>query len=319
MREIVKIRFGSHLYGTDTPQSDTDFKGVFVPDARDILLGRVRESINANSKAPGVLKNTAEDTDYEAYSLHKFLHLCADGQTVAMDMLFASPNCLIDVTADWLYIYQERARLLSRQVRGFLGYCRQQANKYGIKGSRVAASRAMREVFGAFHSHQKVGEIYALAPEQFQGIEHVAVIQHPTRHGVTEPMIEVCNRKIPFTVTCKEAFSVVDRLFQEYGQRALAAERSEGIDWKALSHAVRVGRQALELLNTGHITFPRPEAEHLKAIKLGHLPYQPVAEEIEQLLIDVEEAAAASPLPEYPDTAWLEDFVVSIYEMEVRA
>ena len=295
MREIVRMRFGSHLYGTETPESDSDLKSVFVPEARDILLGRVRESINVTTKADGGAKNESDDLDHESYALAKFLNLCADGQTVAMDMLFAPNWALLRWYGNlWQDIRAERHRLLSRQVRGFLGYCRQQANKYGIKGSRVAAARAMREIFGGAHPHQKVGEIYALTPDLFQNMEHVAVIQHQTRQGVHEPMIEVCNRKIPFTVTAKEAFGIVDRLFTEYGKRALAAERSEGIDWKALSHAVRVGRQAIELLETGTITFPRPEATHLKAIKCGTLAYQPVAEEIESLLIAVEQAAERS-------------------------
>jgi hypothetical protein len=41
------------------------------------------------------------------------------------------------------------------------------------------------------------------------------------------------------------------------------AETQEGVDWKALSHAVRVGTQALELLKTGHVTFPLPNAAHV--------------------------------------------------------
>ena len=36
---IMKTVFGSHLYGLSTPESDMDFKGVFVPTAREIILG----------------------------------------------------------------------------------------------------------------------------------------------------------------------------------------------------------------------------------------------------------------------------------------
>lgn len=52
---------------------------------------------------------------------------------------------------------------------------------------------------------------------------------------------------MPFTGSIKSAREIAQRLVNEYGQRALQAERNEGIDWKALSHAVRVGREALEL------------------------------------------------------------------------
>jgi hypothetical protein len=42
---IVEMRFGSHLYGTATPQSDLDLKAVYLPDARDTLLQRVPNMI----------------------------------------------------------------------------------------------------------------------------------------------------------------------------------------------------------------------------------------------------------------------------------
>ncbi len=105
------------------------------------------------------------------------------------------------------------------------------------------------------------------------------------------------------TSTIKNAHDIVRRLVEEYGQRALAAERNEGLDWKALSHAVRVGHEAVELFQTGRISFPRPEAKHLLEIKCSQIPYVKVAGEIEQLLVDVEVAASNSSLPEKADSA----------------
>jgi hypothetical protein len=35
---IVQIKFGSHPCGTNTPTSEVDFKTVYLPTARDILL-----------------------------------------------------------------------------------------------------------------------------------------------------------------------------------------------------------------------------------------------------------------------------------------
>jgi hypothetical protein len=55
---------------------------------------------------------------------------------------------------------------------------------------------------------------------------------------------------VPLTASIKTAREILQRLVTEYGQRALQAERNEGVDWKALSHAVRVGREALELFET---------------------------------------------------------------------
>ena len=37
---ICLMKFGSHLYGTNTTDSDTDYKGVYMPTKRQILLGK---------------------------------------------------------------------------------------------------------------------------------------------------------------------------------------------------------------------------------------------------------------------------------------
>ena len=50
---IVKMLFGSHLYGTQTPSSDTDYKGVAMPSVRDIALGRVPGHVLHQSTSSG--------------------------------------------------------------------------------------------------------------------------------------------------------------------------------------------------------------------------------------------------------------------------
>ena len=84
MKKIVEIKFGSHLYGTSTPASDLDIKGIYLPSAEDILLQQVTPTININrAKAQGE-KNTAEDIDLEMFTPARFLQLVAEGQTIAL-------------------------------------------------------------------------------------------------------------------------------------------------------------------------------------------------------------------------------------------
>ena len=45
MKIIIKAVAGSHLFGTNTESSDADFKGVYMPDARDIFLQKVKDTI----------------------------------------------------------------------------------------------------------------------------------------------------------------------------------------------------------------------------------------------------------------------------------
>ena len=88
--------------------------------------------------------------------------------------------------------------------------------------------------------------------------------------------------------------------------------------WRALSHAVRVGNEAIELLNTGNVTFPLPNAFHIMEIKKGILPYQQVAEEIENLLVEVEAVSEKSSLREEADKEWIDNFVAEVYGIEVK-
>jgi len=95
MKTIVNMIFGSHLYGTDTPKSDKDFKGVFMPNYKDVLLGNIPKSINTSTNQNNI-KNSSDDVDTETYSLHYFLKLACQGETVALDMLHAPDNMILE-------------------------------------------------------------------------------------------------------------------------------------------------------------------------------------------------------------------------------
>lgn len=322
MRKLVNIKFGSHLYGTSTPMSDVDFKSVYVPDARAILLQKVKGSINLARAKAEKEKNLPGEVEEESYSLQRYLELASEGQTVALDVLFAPEWSMTEPpSTEWLEVVKNRERLITRKSAAFIGYCRQQANKYGIKGSRVAAARKalglLNDLVADKGTTAKLGEVADVVDATIAGIEHMVIVEIPTATGTMIKHWDVCGRKLPFTASIKSARDIVQRLVDEYGQRALQAESQQGVDWKALSHAVRVGTQAIELLRTGHVTFPLPNAEHVRTIKIGERQYQDVAKEIDDLLVAVESEAAASSLPATPDYEWINDFVVRVYGAEV--
>jgi hypothetical protein len=312
------MRFGAHLYGTATSQSDLDVKGVYLPEARDILLQRVRATVvRSPDKAEGA-RNLPGDVDQELYSLQRYMGLLAEGQTVALDMLFAPASMMLRPPARlWSEIQANASRLVTRRATAFVRYCRHQANKYGVKGSRVAAAREALGILAAAEAEHGSTTALAAAEDAVTalavGAEHISLVDLAMPGGRLIRHLEVCGRKMPFTSSIKSAREVTQRLVDEYGQRALQAERNEGIDWKALSHAVRVGREAVELLTTGRITFPLPYAAEILAIKRGALGYEDVTGTIEQLLVAVEHAAASSTLREEPDDAFIDEFVARAY------
>ncbi len=321
-RGIVQIKFGSHLYGTVTPESDLDIKAVYLPSAHDILLQRAGSLLSENRSKEHGEKNTANDIDREAYSLQRYLDLLAEGQTVALDMLFAPDWAMLSQPdAVWDEVQALAPKILTKGAMAFVRYCRQQANKYGIKGSRVASARQALTLLQAGERQHGAAATLQVMTDELEKLvaEHEFImfsdVSQP--NGTLTRCLEVCGKKAMLTATIKNAREIVAHIVSEYGQRALAAERNEGVDWKSLSHAVRVGHEALELFATRKITFPRPEAQHLLQIKQGRLPYVDVATEIERLLDQVDQAAADSNLPETADAQIIDDFVADKYWLQV--
>ena len=326
MNRLVRMQFGSHLYGTNTPQSDFDYKSVFIPAARDILLQQTKDVIAVQRAKSEGEKNFAGEHDEESYALHRFMRLVGEGQTVSLDMLFTPATMWLEASPMWSQLIDNRHKLLTKKSASFVGYCRTQANKYGIRGSRVAAAKAAMEFFETavriYGTTAKIQEMHPSQPDAFAALhEHCQIVELPA-HANTGTMLkhfECCNKKVPYTVTIKTAYEMYKRIYDEYGHRARKAAANEGIDWKALSHAVRVADEAIELLQTGHITFPLINRQHILDIKLGKLSYDAVAEEIENGLIKIEEIAPNSTLPDTPDLEWMDNFVVEQYGLEVRA
>lgn len=319
---IAKITFGSHLYGTSTPTSDIDIKEIVLPPPRDILLQREIPIVKiGRSKLPGE-KNCPTDVDVERITLRGFLNLLVDGDTMALDMLFAPAQSLLtEPSSIWTILQTQKHNLLSRRVTKAITYCRDQTKKYGIKGSRMHAVRLLLEWFDAIAAQVGTGvRLMAVEPALRHFVaetanEHITVIEpQPPRSAY----LWCCGKRVPFYATLADARVPFQRIFDAYGARTLLAERNQCIDWKAVSHAVRVGHETLELLRTGHITFPLPNASHIRDIKQGLLPYSVVADEVEQLMEFVSISELNSHLPDQPNIDWIESFITNVYAEHIR-
>ena len=322
MEIIVVIKFGSHLYGTATPESDLDIKGIYLPNARDILVQKIQPvKSQIREKKPGE-QNTAHDIDYELYSPAKYLSLLAEGQMVALDMLYAPKSALLTTSPTWTAIQSFAPHILTKQASSFLRYSKAQAHKYGIKGARIAAAQMVLEILvkaeSQFGSSKKLSCIADALQQITSQNEFITIGSQTPPQGLPIKYFDIGGKKALFSSSIKTARLIVQNLLNEYGQRARAAAFNEGIDWKALSHAVRIGYQALEFLKLHHITFPRPEAQHLIAIKQGKILFEQVTDEIENLLAQVEEAAQYTSLPDTYDTMLIDNFIEKLYLEQVK-
>ena len=332
MTEIFRIKFGSHLYGTQTPESDTDYKAIYIPSGRDIVLGNFEKTINVSRSKAVRERNNKDDVDVEIFSLDRYLDLLCEGQTVALDMLFGyaqrpvndgSPtNEIMDT------VYKNRFNFISKNVCAFIGYAKQQAYKYSMKITRMDILEKSITMLESLSKKSRLGEFwesiefFVACNSQFLSSDKLPLIEIVSMSSPDGKRIirhlSVCGKKIAETLTVEKAIECYRKAHAEYGDR-VKMQQSKGFDFKALSHAFRVISEARELLDTGFITFPRPERDTLIKIKAGELPYAKVSELIESGLEEVLESQKKSTLRETPDRKSADDIVYGVYLKKVFA
>jgi hypothetical protein len=90
---------------------------------------------------------------------------------------------------------------------------------------------------------------------------------------------------------------------------------AHGYDTKYAMHALRLGHQGIELLETGRVTLPlgEPERSAVMAVRRGELSFDEAMAEIEKVERRLEAALERTRLPDEPDRAAVDEFLVSAY------
>jgi len=310
---VVKMKFGSHLYGTNTPESDTDYKGVFMPSPKDIMLGTIPKSINnAQRKAEGQ-KNTKDDVDEEFYSLHYFIELALKGETAALDMLHAPDNMTTHTSSWWIELQQNRAKFYTKNLKSFVGYARGQAAKYGLKGSRLNVAQEVANILSNSDGFLTLDTVWDTLPEN----EHARFIED-NANGVKQ--YSICGKILQSSQKVQYAYTILRGFVDKFGERARMAANNEGIDWKAMSHALRAAYQVKSILQHGTIQYPLMEARYLLNVKKGELDFLTnVMPELEYVMDIVEDLSQKSSLPEKPDYIFWKNWLHKAVHGHIKA
>lgn len=108
------------------------------------------------------------------------------------------------------------------------------------------------------------------------------------------------------------------RLMGERGQKKVNRPELEakfGFDTKYAMHILRLGFQGVELLSTGKLTFPMPEADRAYAFatRKGEVPLQDVLTKAGELERTIRDLITDGPLREKPDVNAIEAWMVERY------
>lgn len=297
---LCEVRFGSHLYGLNTPNSDFDYKGVYLPSTKDMVLqdfpGTIKTSTGIEHE-----KNKPGDIDREYISLHKFVDLAVSGDTLAIDMLHADGDNLLYNTPIWDAIVSNRKAFYTKSLKSLVGYLRHQAAKYGIKGSRIAAVRLVLSMLKYANGDKAMRDDYmmwSILCEHSMKNDYINIYTCPESKKV---FLDVCGKKYEDKAKIGYVRESLQKQFDSAGERALLAEKNEGVDWKALSHAFRVGFQAKAIYQHGDFTYPLKENDFILQVKSGSLDYKRISPILEELVEEVFALAEKTNLPEQCD------------------
>ncbi|MCK5608702.1 nucleotidyltransferase domain-containing protein [Candidatus Pacearchaeota archaeon] len=308
-KTIAKILFGSRLYGTSTPESDTDYKAIYLPSIEDCILQKVKKSINEDTNKTSE-RNTKEDTDFETWSLQYFLKMGFAGETAILDMIHAPDSSIIISSPEWEFIRKNRARFYSKNARSYIGYVRKQASKYGVKGSRLEEAEKVLTFLQSKEPYVKLAEIWNELPTG----EHIKKYDNPSIQAADKRIYDVCSIKMMATQKVSYIEGLVN-FVQRYGERAKLAKENKGVDWRAVSHAYRASFQLKEIYETGDLIYPLKDAEFLRDLKLGKYHYKDddIGEKLDELVSEIEELANKSHLPQGVEKDFWNTWLTQLY------
>ncbi|WAH36043.1 nucleotidyltransferase domain-containing protein [Alicyclobacillus dauci] len=135
---LIVVLAGSRVYGTHSPASDVDYRGI-IPAKREMLLGL--ESWNTQI--------VRHEPDIVLYTLPKFVKLALGANPNILDTLFAPDDAIVKMTKVGSELREMRRSFLSKRVyTTFTGYAHAQMQKLRNPGGHHGVHRDLIDKWG---------------------------------------------------------------------------------------------------------------------------------------------------------------------------
>ena len=251
--KIYSTEFGSKLYGTSTPTSDTDIKHIVLPPLDDLLiLKRIENKVKKTNDVKNV-RNSVDDIDEEMIPLQIFARHFLNGQTYAIEIAFSilgnhagqtinDPRGTVYERDNTHYVtisndslmggYQSHAyfvdfvkelkeKFLTSNIKAMMGYVVNQANMYSFKGERLNVTRELIDIFSKVplpDTQICVGDIYLQNQLFFKSTNDLA-LKYPKYFKITTYNRDGSGDQAPCFTILEKTIPFTDKV--DYAYRVL--------------------------------------------------------------------------------------------------
>ncbi len=330
---------GSKAYGLNTPQSDTDLKGVFylpkdkfygleyIPqisnETNDEVyyeLGRFVELLSKNN--PNILEILASPADCILYKhpLMDYLHI---------DM-FLSKLCK-DTFAGYAHSQIKKARGYKKKIvnpmdeerKGVLDFCYVLEGHTAVPVKEWLDKKGYRQELCGLSSIAHSKGMYALFYDKNEEFTYHGIVNSMLVNEVSLSSIIKGEKEIAYLSFNIEAYSMYCKEYKEYWD--WVAERNDNryhtnlshgknYDSKNMMHTIRLLQVAEEILRDGTLTVKRSNRHQLLDIKSGNMDYDNLLVMADRLMESIDKFTKSSKLQEQPEMAKVQGILVKMRE-----
>lgn len=288
---------GSRAYGTDTPDSDWDWRGIALNPVSDILLGRDFEQVADNN------------TDTVIYSFNKMIKLLSDCNPNTIEILGLRPEHHLVMSDVGREMVANADMFLSKIAKHKFGaYAQSQLRKLCTRAVKSADQTIQEKyILGSIKSASELfPEKYAFHPDDAIKL----FIDASQQEGYeSEIFMDINLSHYPLRDWC-DMWAEMQNIAKSYNK--LGMRNKHAIEHGKLSkhqcHLARLYMMGIELLRDAKInTYRDKDHDFLMDIRAGkylgenNLPTKEFMEMVREWDEQLEHAAEHSPLPDKPE------------------
>jgi len=294
--KILEIRVGSHLFGTDTSDSDLDLSGIFMPCEEMIYGFQNCEEVDLSIVAKDDTgRNTSEAVDRKYYEFRKFVRLAMQNNPNILHHLFVDEKNIVQIN-DIGKRLLAKAEIFPHKGahHRFVKYADSQRHKMRIKPENYAKLEQGLAILKKENSHKVIGELRNTPPFVDQGKgKHITLGDLNFEAGVY----------------VKKAIGMIEARLSKATSRVQLFTKYR-FDVKFASNLIQLLMEDIELMNTGRIEMPLAYRQDILDIKNGKYSMEFIMAWADSLVEEARGAYEISKLPAEPRSREIEAFVM---------